>query len=92
MKDPKVVRVSGLPVIDPIDERILGSLRRSRRPSRLPTPHQAGVGRKPNAERSLFGSHDENVGTIQVCKRADLVLIALDEVTTLCGPDGPAVV
>ncbi len=60
MKDPKVVRVSGLPVLDPIDERILGSLRRSRRPSRLPTPHQAGVGRKPNAERSLFGSHDEN--------------------------------
>jgi hypothetical protein len=67
--------------------------------------------RKPNAERTLFGSHDENyvvvvepdcsalagrqdgVGTIQVGKRADLVLIALDEVTTgLCGPDGAAVV
>jgi hypothetical protein len=37
MKDPKVVRVSGLPVLDPINQRILGSLRRSRRPSRLPT-------------------------------------------------------
>jgi 5-methylthioadenosine/S-adenosylhomocysteine deaminase len=33
------------------------------------------------------------VGTIQVGKRADLVLIALDEVTTrLCGSDGAAVV
>ena len=52
MKDPKVVRVCGLPVLDPIDERILGSVRRSRRPSRLPTPHQAGVGRKPKAQRA----------------------------------------
>ena len=40
----------------------------------------------------LAGRQDE-VGTIQVGKRADLVLIALDEVTTgLCGPDGAAVV
>jgi 5-methylthioadenosine/S-adenosylhomocysteine deaminase len=38
------------------------------------------------------GRQDE-VGTIEVGKRADLVLIALDEVTTrLCGSDGAAVV
>jgi hypothetical protein len=41
MKDPKVVRVCGLPVLGPIDERILGSLRRSRRLSRLPTVDRA---------------------------------------------------
>jgi 5-methylthioadenosine/S-adenosylhomocysteine deaminase len=41
---------------------------------------------------ALAGRQDE-VGPIQVGKRADLVLLALDEVTTaLCIPDGAAVV
>jgi hypothetical protein len=41
---------------------------------------------------ALAGRQDE-VGPIQVGKRADLVLLALDEVTTaLCGPDRAAVV
>jgi hypothetical protein len=37
VKDPKIVGAGELPVLDPIDQRILGSLRRSRRLSRLPT-------------------------------------------------------
>ena len=41
MKDPKIVGAGELPVLDPIDQRILGSLRRSRRLSRLPTVDRA---------------------------------------------------
>jgi cytosine/adenosine deaminase-related metal-dependent hydrolase len=42
---------------------------------------------------SALAGRQDLVGPIQVGKRADLVLLALDEVTTaLCGPDGAAVV
>jgi hypothetical protein len=42
---------------------------------------------------SALAGRQHEVGTIQSARSADLVLIALDEVTTgLCGPDGAAVV
>jgi 5-methylthioadenosine/S-adenosylhomocysteine deaminase len=49
--------------------------------------------RAPTVGSAINAGRQDEVGTIEVGKRADLVLIALDEVTTrLCGSDVAAVV